>query len=433
MKIRPADINNESATNGYVLTLSGGVAVWAAAAGGGGSGTVTSVSVTTANGVSGSVATSTTTPAISITLGAITPSSVAATGTVTGSNLSGTNTGDQTTVSGNAGSATVLQTARTINGVSFDGSANISVNTNNSVTWDNSGTGAASGATFNGSAAKTISYNTIGAQAASSQLTALAGAAWSAGTQVVTLSAANTVTLKTVGQATGNILDKAAGDALYQATSSQLTAVAGAAWSAGTQLLSLTAANTVTLKTVGSATGNILDKASGDSLYAPVSGSANYQAANTRLANIASASPTGTQLAAYGASNAITLYTIGSSTGNILDKASGDSLYKPKDPVIYTASVTGATTVDCTGYDVLKLTLTGNLTLTLSNIVDGKTYKILFIQDGTGSRTVTLNAQFKFGTDVTAYTASTAASKTDDMGVWIVGTNVHVIGVAKGY
>lgn len=40
-------------------------------------GTVTSVSVTTANGVSGTVATATTTPAISLTLGAITPSSVA--------------------------------------------------------------------------------------------------------------------------------------------------------------------------------------------------------------------------------------------------------------------------------------------------------------------------------------------------------------------
>lgn len=64
--------------------------------GGGGSGTVTSVSVTTANGVSGSVANPTTTPAISLTLGAITPSSVAAVGTVTGSNLSGTNTGNQT-------------------------------------------------------------------------------------------------------------------------------------------------------------------------------------------------------------------------------------------------------------------------------------------------------------------------------------------------
>ena len=59
-------------------------------------GTVTSASVVTANGVSGSVATATSTQAITLTLGAITPSSVAASGTVTGSNLSGTNTGDQT-------------------------------------------------------------------------------------------------------------------------------------------------------------------------------------------------------------------------------------------------------------------------------------------------------------------------------------------------
>ncbi len=88
-----------------------------------GSGTVTSVSVTTANGVSGTVATDTTTPAISLTLGAITPSSVAAVGTVTGSNLSGTNTGDQTSVSGNAGTATALATPRAIYGNNFDGSA----------------------------------------------------------------------------------------------------------------------------------------------------------------------------------------------------------------------------------------------------------------------------------------------------------------------
>jgi hypothetical protein len=92
-----------------------------------GGGSVTSVSVVTANGISGSVATPNSTPAITLTLGAITPTSVAAVGTVTGSNLSGTNTGDQTSVSGNAGTATQLQTARTINGVSFDGTANITV------------------------------------------------------------------------------------------------------------------------------------------------------------------------------------------------------------------------------------------------------------------------------------------------------------------
>lgn len=41
--------------------------------------------------------------------------------------ISGTNTGDQTSVSGNAGTATALQTARTINGVSFNGTSNITI------------------------------------------------------------------------------------------------------------------------------------------------------------------------------------------------------------------------------------------------------------------------------------------------------------------
>ncbi len=82
-----------------------------------GSGSVTSVSVVTANGVSGSVANATTTPAITVTLGAITPTSVAATGTVTGSNLSGTNTGNVTLGTANglslAGQALSLGLANT--------------------------------------------------------------------------------------------------------------------------------------------------------------------------------------------------------------------------------------------------------------------------------------------------------------------------------
>ena len=66
-------------------------------------------------------------------------------------------------ITGNAASATVLQTARTINGVSFNGSANISINLNNNLTFNNGGSGSASGVNFNGGTATTISYNTIGA------------------------------------------------------------------------------------------------------------------------------------------------------------------------------------------------------------------------------------------------------------------------------
>jgi len=50
------------------VRTSGGATVSLEAGGGGGGGTVTSVAVTTANGVSGSVANATTTPAITLTL-----------------------------------------------------------------------------------------------------------------------------------------------------------------------------------------------------------------------------------------------------------------------------------------------------------------------------------------------------------------------------
>lgn len=63
---------------------------------GGGGGTVTSVSATGNNGITVSGSPITTSGTITLGLGNITPTSVAASGTVTGSNLSGTNTGDQT-------------------------------------------------------------------------------------------------------------------------------------------------------------------------------------------------------------------------------------------------------------------------------------------------------------------------------------------------
>lgn len=61
------------------------------------------------------------------------------------------------------GSAATLTTARTINSVSFNGSANIAINLNNNITFNNGGAGAVSGTAFSGSAATTISYNSIGA------------------------------------------------------------------------------------------------------------------------------------------------------------------------------------------------------------------------------------------------------------------------------
>jgi len=83
-----SDVNISTVSNYQVLGYYNGS--WVNQTISTGSGTVTTVSVVTANGVSGSVATATTTPAITLTLGAITPSSVASTGAISGTTISGT-------------------------------------------------------------------------------------------------------------------------------------------------------------------------------------------------------------------------------------------------------------------------------------------------------------------------------------------------------
>jgi hypothetical protein len=72
-------------------------------------------------------------------------------------------------ISGNAATAAALQTARTINGISFNGTANITIpaNTASTLTFNNGGAGGASGTTFDGSVARTISYNSVGAPSTS--------------------------------------------------------------------------------------------------------------------------------------------------------------------------------------------------------------------------------------------------------------------------
>lgn len=97
------------------LQVIGNKVIFTPAGGGGGSGTVTTVSVTTANGVSGSVANATSTPAITLTLGAITPTRVTTTAptanttplTITGYSLTAANTQPLINLAGtwNVGSA----------------------------------------------------------------------------------------------------------------------------------------------------------------------------------------------------------------------------------------------------------------------------------------------------------------------------------------
>lgn len=102
-------------------------------------GTVTSVSVTTANGVSGSVATATTTPAISLTLGAITPTTVngntisAGTGTLTLGASKTLTASDSTTLATNAitfgGGEVLTLTAANALTLTTTGSTNVTLPT----------------------------------------------------------------------------------------------------------------------------------------------------------------------------------------------------------------------------------------------------------------------------------------------------------------
>ena len=69
------------------------------------------------------------------------------------------------TLTGNASTATKLDTARKINGVNFDGSKDITIATTAaySLIYTNTGTGDIPGGSYDGSLIKTISYNSIGA------------------------------------------------------------------------------------------------------------------------------------------------------------------------------------------------------------------------------------------------------------------------------
>lgn len=108
-------------------------------------------------------------------------------------------------------------------------------------------------------------------------------------------------------------------------------------------------------------------------------------------------------------------------------------------PYVETVTYGATTTVTLTGKPdgaVFRVTLTGNATIELSGGTDGQKFILELIQDGTGSRLVTLSGTyFRFGTDITAFTATTTASKTDRVGCIYntAATKADVIATAKGY
>ena len=77
---------------------------------------------------------------------------------------------------------------------------------------------------------------------------------------------------------------------------------------------------------------------------------------------------------------------------------------------------------------VCKVTLAGNRTMAApTNQVDGGFYHLTVIQDGSGLRTITWNAVFKFPLD-TAPTLTQTASEQDELTFRSNGTNMYLIG-----
>ena len=85
---------------------------------------------------------------------------------------------------------------------------------------------------------------------------------------------------------------------------------------------------------------------------------------------------------------------------------------------------------------IFTVTLAGNRQLdNPTGAIDGMIRLWIFTQDGTGSRTITLDTQFKVGTDIAAIVLSTAANKRDYMtAIYRASLTMwDVIGFVRGY
>ncbi len=161
-------------------------------------------------------------------------------------------------ISGNAGTATTLATARTINGVSFNGSANITVTaaTPQALT---AGSFITSTGTFDGSTARTFAVDATSANTASKVVARDASGNFSAGTITASLTGTASGNLALTGGTLSGALQTTAGSAaapgigigeantgLFRPSTGVLALATG-----GSEVLRLTAANGIGLGSTG--------------------------------------------------------------------------------------------------------------------------------------------------------------------------------------
>lgn len=106
--------------------------------------------------------------------------------------------------------------------------------------------------------------------------------------------------------------------------------------------------------------------------------------------------------------------------------------------VAYPVALTDAATIatDASLSNNFGVTLAGNRTLgNPTNAANGQVIVFMLIQDATGSRTITLDSKFAFGTDITGVVLTTTASKRDFLTVKYDSTadKFYVVAFVKGY
>lgn len=355
---------------------------------------------------------------------------------------------------GNAGTATILENTRSINGVGFNGSADITIaaNTTNALTFNSSGTGAASSASFNGSSAKTISYNTIGASpiVGTTSLTTL-------GTITTGTWNASVIGASYGGAGTNNGILKANGSGIVA------EAISGTDFEAP---LSFTAplsrtANSVSIQTATSNNTGALSSTDwqlfNNKQATIVAGTGvNIAGGNTinigqAIATTSSPSFTGLNVTGLNVSGIVSnsaagaLSTIGTTgTGLVVKEntptlitpnlgaanassinATGDITAKRFKLTMPSATTASATTnIDLSTGNVFTINLGANITtLNTSNPAVG-TYLVKFVQDATGSRTVSFPAAWKWAGGVVPV-LTTTASKLDIVTLVYDGTNFY--------
>lgn len=108
---------------------------------------------------------------------------------------------------------------------------------------------------------------------------------------------------------------------------------------------------------------------------------------------------------------------------------------KPYIPEIKDVAYGASITADFSDCDVIRITLAGNPTITLTGAADGQKCILELKQDATGSRTVTWSANVRYGSALTSVDLSSAGGALDRVGLIYHGpsSKYDVLAVQPGF